>query len=50
MAYDESLGDEKIENRYLKLISVAKFDNMHENMVNLDSSHLFDDRKPLAAG
>ena len=38
-------GDET--KRYLKLLSCVKIDNLHENRDQLDSPHIFSDRKPL---
>ena len=39
--------DRAIESRYLKLLSVAKVDNLHMNEVSLDSRHLIDEPKQL---
>ena len=36
-----------IESRYLRLMSVVKVDNMHQNMTELDSPHLIDDPQIL---
>ena len=36
--------DEFIEDRYLKLLSVVKIDNQHENMNGIDSPHLLEER------
>jgi hypothetical protein len=34
-------------NRYLKLISAVKVDNLYENRTKLDSPHMFFERNPL---
>jgi len=39
--------DSSIEARYLKLVSVVKVDNLHENMLIQDSAHLLHDRVTL---
>ena len=41
--------DQNIESRFLRLISVAKVDNMHQNSVTLDSKHLIDEAKQLSS-
>ena len=39
--------DKDIESRYLKLISVVKIDNLHENKSKIDSPHLLLERLTL---
>ena len=40
-------NDRDINLRYLKLLSVVKVDNLHENQLKMDSPHLLSDRLPL---
>ena len=47
MEVKDSKNDKTLENRYLKLLSCVRIDNLHENRDVLNSPHLFDDRKPL---
>lgn len=37
-------NDSDVDARYLKLLSVVKVDNLHENIAQLDSNHYFTDR------
>ena len=39
--------DKDESKRYLKLLSCVKIDNLHENIDQLNSSHIHDDRHPL---
>ena len=41
--------DRTLEARYLKLISVAKVDNLHQNTEKLDAAHLIDEPQTLDA-
>ena len=41
--------DKHMKDRYLKLLSVVKIDNQHENMVTIDSPHLLMERVTLEA-
>ena len=41
--------DRSIDARYLKLISVAKVDNLHQNTERLDAAHLIDEPQTLEA-
>ena len=36
--------DKDVDARYLKLLSVVKIDNLHENLTRIDSNHLLMDR------
>ena len=43
----KGIFDDNPKNRYLKLISAAKVDNLHENQDVIDSDHLLVQRKQL---
>ena len=43
----KGIFDDDPKNRYLKLISAVKVDNLHENQNEIDSDHLLVQRKQL---